>query len=171
MKSADCLSQFFCCCCCFFPNCNCRFIALSSTLLSCFGIRMLWSYWNICQSNYVRVEPFSIFFPPSVRFCFHILKCLKFMNGWWTHWFISREVLAYPMLIDCLGMLNCSTRGWSNLNLLHPRAEQFKLWIHPSRHGISVLCHWLLSKWHQKRLLSCVTSCKCVLFASQLKSN
>ena len=33
-----------------------------------------------------------------------------------------------------------------DVKLLHPRAEQFKLWIHPSRHGISVLCHWLLSK-------------------------
>ena len=58
-------------------NCYCRFIALLSTLLGCFGIRMLWSYWNICQSN--CVEPFSIFFPPSIKFCF-TSKMLKILD-------------------------------------------------------------------------------------------
>ena len=46
-------------------------------LSSCFGIRMLRGYWNICQSN--RVEPFSIFFPPSVKFCF-TSKVLKILD-------------------------------------------------------------------------------------------
>ena len=50
---------------CFMPNCYRGFIDLWSTLLSCFGIRMLQSYWNIAkflevcgQGNFLTVRMF-----------------------------------------------------------------------------------------------------------------
>ena len=76
----------------------------------------------------------------------------------WEIWWAVARIVIYALYFHTEDNLRYDRNLRSYLEIAWLRLyEQFNI---RSRCDISVLCHWLLSKWRQTQLLPCVTLCQ-----------